>query len=569
MTNSSCLGAWLIASVYLFSMPVFANGIQPDANEAPRADAGLARSVVVGEVVTLDASGSTDRDGDRLKFQWRLQVPPGSGALLSDAAALQPQFTVDLLGDYIAELVVTDGKVESAVDTVTISTGNVAPVAVIDPKGKAGVGETIVLDGSLSWDFNGDPLDYHWSLVTAPAGSRALMQASRTASPSFTADVAGDYLLELTVSDGRHHSEPAQVWLNTEYSRLIADAGPDRRAYAGTRLVLNASPSLAKDRMSGSFQWSLLYAPETSRAELKRVNSATPVLDVDVPGQYLVQLLAHDGLQSSNADTLVITAIQPSAVGAAPTRLGSMDVDGDGIPDDIDNCAEHFNPSQLDTNSDGFGNRCDADLDNDGFITNFGDLTIWAAAFNSSPASANWNPDADFNGDNAVNFGDLFIFQAFFLSAPGPIVNRFINPLGGSWHDPANWSLGEVPDSRHSARIDIGAGVTVEYSTGVSEIAALRSGTEMIFSGGELGVNGDMKVNAAVTLSGGGTLLNANILAPDTPDSIVLTAANLFTLDNVTLGADLTIENGADLRVNDDLTLSGGATITLSSDNSF
>ena len=86
------------------------------------------------------------------------------------------------------------------------------------------------------------------------------------------------------------------------------------------------------------------------------------------------------------------------------------DADRDGVVDAIDNCPEHANPTQLDTNGDGFGNACDADLDNDGLITNFGDLVIWAAAFNTNPASPNWNPDADFNGDNAVNFLDLFIF---------------------------------------------------------------------------------------------------------------------------------------------------------------
>ncbi|NND61311.1 MAG: hypothetical protein HKN49_13720, partial [Gammaproteobacteria bacterium] len=48
------------------------------------------------------------------------------------------------------------------------------------------------------------------------------------------------------------------------------------------------------------------------------------------------------------------------------------DLDGDGIVNSADNCTEHANPSQTDTDGDNFGNRCDPDLNNDG-IVNFAD----------------------------------------------------------------------------------------------------------------------------------------------------------------------------------------------------
>jgi len=95
--------------------------------------------------VALDASGSTDLNGDRLKFQWSLSAPRGSGAKLDNTDALRPQFTVDLLGEYTATLIVNDGRLNSVLDTVTISTGNVAPVAVIDKQPNIGLGESVVL----------------------------------------------------------------------------------------------------------------------------------------------------------------------------------------------------------------------------------------------------------------------------------------------------------------------------------------------------------------------------------------------------------------------------------------
>ena len=42
--------------------------------------------------------------------------------------------------------------------------------------------------------------------------------------------------------------------------------------------------------------------------------------------------------------------------------------DGDGVPDDLDNCPDVANAAQLDTDSDGFGDLCDADDDGDGVL---------------------------------------------------------------------------------------------------------------------------------------------------------------------------------------------------------
>jgi hypothetical protein len=90
------------------------------------------------------------------------------------------------------------------------------------------------------------------------------------------------------------------------------------------------------------------------------------------------------------------------------------DSDGDGIIDIGDNCTDVSNPSQLDTNGDGFGNACDPDLNNDGTV-NFIDASLFAASFNTANGG-----DADFNGDGFVNFLDFAVFPGFFLQPPGP-----------------------------------------------------------------------------------------------------------------------------------------------------
>jgi hypothetical protein len=94
-------------------------------------------------------------------------------------------------------------------------------------------------------------------------------------------------------------------------------------------------------------------------------------------------------------------------------RIADADVDGDGILDGADNCVEVANASQRDTDGDGIGNVCDADLNND-CIVNATDLGLLKSVFFTTDA------DADFNGDGAVNATDLGAMKSVFFGAPGP-----------------------------------------------------------------------------------------------------------------------------------------------------
>ncbi len=89
------------------------------------------------------------------------------------------------------------------------------------------------------------------------------------------------------------------------------------------------------------------------------------------------------------------------------------DADGDTVTDFEDNCLGRFNTNQRDTDGDGFGNRCDADFNQDNAV-NFVDL----GRFRSLTFSD--DPLADLDGDGAVNFVDLGILRTLFFAAPGP-----------------------------------------------------------------------------------------------------------------------------------------------------
>lgn len=92
-------------------------------NIAPVADAGQYQYLEVGSVVHLDGSGSSDQNGDTLSYKWTfMSQPSGSTSVLEVANSVAPYFTSDLEGDYVIQLIVNDGQVDSQPDYVTIST---------------------------------------------------------------------------------------------------------------------------------------------------------------------------------------------------------------------------------------------------------------------------------------------------------------------------------------------------------------------------------------------------------------------------------------------------------------
>ncbi|MFK8016793.1 MAG: choice-of-anchor Q domain-containing protein [Gammaproteobacteria bacterium] len=114
----------------------------------------------------------------------------------------------------------------------------------------------------------------------------------------------------------------------------------------------------------------------------------------------------------SSVDLAGAPRFQGAAIDLGALETG-IDADGDGIADSNDNCTLRPNGDQRDTTGDGFGNVCDADLNNDGAV-NIVDLGLLRLAFFSTDA------DADFNGDGIVNSTDLGQMRALFGQPPGP-----------------------------------------------------------------------------------------------------------------------------------------------------
>jgi hypothetical protein len=183
----------------------------PVANRPPVANAGPDKTVFVRDTVVLDGSGSTDADSNPLTYKWSLAVPQGSTATLSNPGAVTPSFTADRPGQYVAQLVVNDGTVDSSPDTVTITTGNSPPVANAGPDQTASFGDTVNLNGTGSTDVDEDILSYSWAIISMPSGSTAVLSDPASATLNFVADLEGEYIAQLIVNDGAVDSSPDTI----------------------------------------------------------------------------------------------------------------------------------------------------------------------------------------------------------------------------------------------------------------------------------------------------------------------------------------------------------------------
>lgn len=188
-------------------------------------------AVSIGSGIVLDATGSSDADGDKVSTTWELiQKPAGSTSQLF-AAGQTARFSPDVLGLYKVRARGADGKGAYAETVYQFDVNNSIPTGVIQgtvavvsrDKQTVPVGQPVVTSGILSYDEGGAQLTYAWAVDSRPASSVAVLGAATAAVPSFTPDVAGAYVLSLTVGNGR---QTAVAYLNlnavTSTSSVVA-----------------------------------------------------------------------------------------------------------------------------------------------------------------------------------------------------------------------------------------------------------------------------------------------------------------------------------------------------------
>ncbi len=175
----------------------------------------------------------------------------------------------------------------------------------------------VYLEGSASFDPNGDPLEYAWSSVTAPA---AITLENRTAvRASFVGVKAGLYRFMLSCFDGKA-SATDTVDITILNAPPSVEAGSDMTVDAGETIALHASGSDPNGDTLG-YAWSLLEGPEAQLPDLTDQDISLTLMN---PGIYRFSVVCSDGVNSSPADEMLVTVNDDNH---APTAIAGTDAD--------------------------------------------------------------------------------------------------------------------------------------------------------------------------------------------------------------------------------------------------
>lgn len=104
------------------------------------------------------------------------------------------------------------------------------------------VGDVVTLDGRASSNTGGGTLFYRWRMAYKPSQSVAAIVPSDAATPEFTADIAGTYLVVLEVTNGKRLSTPDEVVVVAEQ-----EGASNRAPVAVARACLVPPCSLAHE----------------------------------------------------------------------------------------------------------------------------------------------------------------------------------------------------------------------------------------------------------------------------------------------------------------------------------
>jgi len=285
------------------------------SNTPPTANAGVDQSIETGTDATLDGSGSSDADaGDNLTYSWSFTSrPAGSTATLTNANTVNPTFTSDMAGEYVIELIVNDGTVDSTPDSVTVTTGGTTPPANTPPTADAGLDKTVqvnhvvTLSGSGSSDSDGTIVAYKW--VKQSTGD--LLSTSETFNFTPTGTKTKTFVLTVTDNDGATASD-TMVLTVTKYPvgniPPTANAGVDQSIETGTDATLDGSGSSDADAGDNlTYSWSFTSRPAGSTATLTNANTVNPTFTSDMAGEYVIELIVNDGTVDSTPDSVTVT----------------------------------------------------------------------------------------------------------------------------------------------------------------------------------------------------------------------------------------------------------------------
>jgi uncharacterized repeat protein (TIGR02543 family) len=302
---------------------------------APMADAGSDQTVNEGVRVTLDGSGSVDPGGGALTYQWT-QFKGLPNVTIDDADKAIASFISPSLASGDAELVfhltVTNNISQKHTDSVNVAVlwFNDPPQADAGGEQTVEPGSVVTLDGSASYDPEGEPLSFQWT--TLPGGTFTPSLSSTTAAkPTFTAPASSgwaEFMLTVTDNGGKTDTDTVKIWVQASSPTNeppTAEAAADKTsAFPGEKVTLDGSGSSDPDGTISAYVWTQTDATDKTVAlsnstEVKPTFAAPEVAETVI---LVFTLMVTDNDGAIDTDTVEITVNKPNQ---PPTAVATAD----------------------------------------------------------------------------------------------------------------------------------------------------------------------------------------------------------------------------------------------------
>lgn len=261
-------------------------------NATPIADAGPPQTVAPGEEFILSGRASVDPDGQIASHEWTL--PDGNQAIRERISV-----ALETPGRFRFALTVSDDfSGGPATDTAeTLITVNDAPIAEAGADVLVAPGDPVLLDAGLSFDRDGEIIDYVWSFndgaepVSAPMIERIYETAGVWSAQLVVSDDSG--VANATASD--------DVTIRVNHAP-VAEAGPAIETDI-LRIALDAGGSSDADGDALIYIWDMGDGSDP-------VQGRAVTHDYAQFGIYPVTLRVDDGTGLSNATAIDSTVVQ-------------------------------------------------------------------------------------------------------------------------------------------------------------------------------------------------------------------------------------------------------------------
>jgi VCBS repeat-containing protein len=448
-----------------------------DSNDAPTATSAtiVTNEDTVSVGVTPDV---TDPDvGDSHSFAILTQPANGSAAVVANQLVYTPDANTNGPDSFTYSATDQGDLSVTGSASVSVTAVNDAPVADSGLDLNIAIGDHGNLDGSQSYDIEGSEITYYWAFTQTPDGSNVILGDHTAVYPSFIPDIAGLYIVALTVNDGDLDSPIDYIHVIAYETNVApnANAGVDQNVFEAGEVILDGSASNDPDNGPEplTYLWSFESVPNGSYItddDLEGAGTIHTSFVAYVEGVYIVKLTVSDG-QSESTDTVEIVAsaqnIPPIAVAGDDQLLtigetvyldGSLSSDPDSGPeypvytwrfvslpdaseltnDDIVglySTVALFTPDVagtyvlqlsindgIDINSDNVvieiqsGVDVPGDLNEDGFVDVL-DYNLFIGTFGRCIGDPEFIEEADYDGDGCISFVDYQIWYGYYFDA--------------------------------------------------------------------------------------------------------------------------------------------------------